>query len=220
MVDELTTAPDVDAAVEAAKAATTPETFDFAAAVLDRDYPEDDVPVYLDEKKVKRMIDLVYEREELMNNIGNTQKPDVKQAKELDKLDKEYDKLVEELKTQKYVVKIKGIGPEEALVKEAEAVEKFPKEFTETTSPLTGAVTKTLVPNEERDDYHSFLLRTAHIVSVTNPAGAVDANFSDVEKVKAMWTRLPLVARTKIDQAINEATISVDYYRLLADEVF
>ncbi len=44
----------VDEAKEAAVEATQPAVFNFAEAILDRSYPEFEVPIYLDEKKVQR----------------------------------------------------------------------------------------------------------------------------------------------------------------------
>jgi hypothetical protein len=220
MTEKLTTDPDVEKAVASAAAATTPETFDFAAAVLDRSYPEVDVPVYLDEKKVQRMLAIDKERKELEIRISRTANPGVDQANQLDALSTEYDELVDALRSKRYLVRIKGISPERTIELEKETFEAFPKEFEETTHPLSGAIVKTEKESEERGELFAVLLRQAHIISVTAPNGAVDTNFDDIEKVKATWARLPLVARAKIDQAINESTIAVDYYRELVDEVF
>jgi len=220
MTEKLTTTPDVDKAAALAIAATTPETFDFAAAVLDRSYPEVDVPVYLDERKVQRMLALDKERQELETKISRASNPGVEQAEALDAMTTEYDEIVDSLRGERYLVRIKGISPERTMELEDAAFEQFPKEFEDTTHPMTGAVIRTEVENDKRGELFATLLRQAHIISVTAPNGAVDTNFSDIEKVKATWARLPLVARAKIDQAINESTIAVDYYRQLVDEVF
>jgi hypothetical protein len=220
MTEKLTTTPDPDKAVALAVAATTPETFDFAAAVLDRSYPEVDVPVYLDERRVQRMLAIERDIKELENKISRTDNPGVEQAEQLDALTTEYDEIVDALRSQRYLVRIKGISPERTIELENATFEAFPKEFENTTHPMTGATIRTEVENDARGELFATLLRQAHIVSVTAPNGAVDDNFEDVEKVKATWSRLPLVARAKIDQAINESTIAVDYYRALVDEVF
>jgi len=220
MSEKLDATPDVAKAQEAAKAATTPETFDFAAAVLDRSYPEDDVAVYLDEKRIKRLLEVEAERDALEVRIAKSKKPGIDWANKLDELTKEYDALVDSLRSQRYTVKIKGISPEDSIELEEKAYEAFPREYEEVPHTVTGHLVKTEKPSDKRDEHFAALIRQAHIVSITAPNGAVDTNFSDVEKVKAVWQRLPLVARAKLDQAINEATITVDFYRELVDEVF
>lgn len=220
MAEKLDTTPDAEKAAALAAAAVTPETFDFANAVMDRSYPEIDVPVYLDERKIQRMLAIDAERKELENRIARTANPGVEHANLLEKLSDEYDEIVDSLKGQRYIVKIKGISPEETIALETESLEKFPVEYEEVTHPATGAVIKTEVESSERGELFAMLLRRAHIVSVTAPNGAVDSDFDDIEKVKYTWTHLPYVARAKVDQAINESTIAVDFYRSLVDEVF
>lgn len=217
---ELTTNPNVEKAVAATKDATTPATFDFAAAVQDRSYPLIQVPVYLDERKIQRLLEITKEREDLEIRIAGSKKPSLEQADALVAIDDEYTKVVESLRDQRYTVTIQGIAPETAVEIEAKALEAFPRQYEESTHALTGAAIKTEIPEQKRDELHATLLRQAHIVQVEAPNGAIDADFSDVEKVKATWARLPFVARAKVDQAINESTISVDFYRELVDEVF
>lgn len=203
-----------------AQAATTPETFNFAAAVLDRSYPEIDVPVYLNEKSIQRYLSLRKEQNELFVRLANSDQSSVEQAEALSRVDNELNALVEELKSEKYVVRITGVSPERQIALDKEAYEAFPKEFEETTHTLTGATVRTEIPSEEREAHFAYLLRREHLVSVTAPNGAVDNDFEDLEKVRSTWTHLPVLARHKIDEAINETTIAVDFYRELVDEVF
>jgi len=203
-----------------AEAQTTPETFDFAAAVLDRSYPEIKVPVYLDEKSARELVDIQKERNDLMTRIAASKDPLPVWADQLKALDDKHEALVKALKSQEYTVFIRGIAPEQTIKLEEQSYEKFPKEFIETVSPITGAKAKTERENDERDAEFVTLLRQAHLVSVTSPTGAVDSDFSDIEKVRSLFARLPLLARVKIDEAINASTVAVDFYRDLVDEVF
>lgn len=220
MTDELTTSPNVQKAVDAATAAVAPDTFDFAAAIMDRSYPEFEVPVYLDEKLVQHLLRVEEDREELYTTIANSKEPSVEQAQRLEEIEEEFEAVREQLRAQKYTVQIRGISPEAVDILDKQAQEEYPKQFEETTHAMTGATVRTEIPEPKREELLSTLLRQAHLVSVTAPNGAVDRDFSDIEKVKAMFARLPLVARVKIDQAINESTIAVDFYRELTDEVF
>lgn len=216
----------VEQAQELAKAATAPETFDFAAAVLDRDYPEVTVPVYLNEKKIRRLLDLQKQRDDILARASLLDKADRPEnatndlVDTLELLDMEYDELIEDLKGEKYTMHLRGISPEDSLAIQDKAFEAFPKEFEEHTHPLTGTPIKTLVQNEERDVYQAALYRQAHIVDVVRADGAVDANWSDLEKVKKMFLQMPALARHKVDEGIELATISTDFYRELTDEVF
>ena len=154
--------------------ATTKETFNFTEAVLDRDYPEFDVPVYLNEKNVQKLLTAAKTRDELEKRIASTVTPTVKQAEKLEALQKAYDKLADDLKTDRYIVKVRGISPEESIQIEEKTYETFPRDFEDNISQITGQNVKSEIPSEERDELFVQLLRQAHLVSVTSPTGAVD----------------------------------------------
>jgi hypothetical protein len=196
------------------------ESFDFAAAVLDRNYPEISVPVYLDEKKIKQLMDSNIQKTELETRVGLDDDPGETALEALEAHTVAHRALMKEVREQEYTVNIRGIAPEEQQKLEAETFVMYPREYKETVSPITGAHVKTDIPNEERELEFATRLRQAHLVSVVSPSGAVDSDFSNLEKVRTTFARLPLLARVKIDTAINEATIAVDFYRDLVDEVF
>lgn len=205
---------------KAAEDALTPTTFNFAEAVLDRSYPEFRVPVYLNESAVQRLIEVKKELLTLEGRIAKTTNPGLDAAEKLEKLQKIYEDTVDELKNQEYIVTIRGIAPEEFVRLEELTYELYPREFEESVSPVTGQVTRTEIENEDRDLEFATLYRQAHLVSVEDSNGAVDSDWSEKEKVRATFARLPHVSRTKIDEAIKACTIAVDFYRELADEVF
>ena len=213
-------AENVENAVALAEAAASQEVFDFAAAVQNRSYPEIVVPIYIDERTVQAMLDAERERNELEVQIANSPNPTVEQADRLTELDEIYSEAVKALREQKYEVRIKGISPEKAVEIEDFVFERFPREYEDETNHLTGVTKKVEIPCDERDAVFTTLLRQAHLVSVTAPNGAIDSDFENEEKVRLTWARMPFVARTKVDQAIGEVTIAVDYYLNLVDEVF
>lgn len=204
----------------AAEAATTPTTFNFAEAVLDRSYPEFEVPVYLNEAAVQQLIESERAIAELELRIANAKNPTLEMAEALEALQTKYDEAKDTLRADEYTVIVRGIAPEEQLALEESTYESFPKEFEETASPITGAKVRTELPNDSRDELFVSLLRRAHLVRVISPTGAIDEDWAELEKVKAMFARLPMVARAKIDEAINKCTIAVDFYRSIVDEVF
>lgn len=205
----------------AVEAVTKQESFSFLSAVLDRGYPEQDVKIYLDEKKAAKLVELAEEIAVYDQRLagGGKGKAMDDMLEKLTALTARRDELVEELKGEAFTVHIKGISPErmEQLQKDAKA--QFPDEVEEAVSPITGATTRTSHPHPEYERYYSMLLRAEHIQGITSPSGAVDY-INDPETCGKVWANLPLVARAKIDQAINDATLAVDYYRELVDEVF
>lgn len=211
-----------ETAKAAAQAATTPTTFNFAEAVLDRSYPSIDVPVYLNEKAIQRWITAIREQSALELRIKST-KDDartVEQAKALENIDAEIQELAHELRAERYTVTIRGISPETQQDLEDKSFQEFPREYEDSVHALSGATIKTEKESTQREQYFATLLRQAHLVSVTAPDGATDTDFADLEKVRVTWANLPLLARAKVDEAINESTITVDFYREIADEVF
>lgn len=213
--------PDIKKVTALVEESLTPTSFNFAEAVLDRDYPEIEVPIYLDERSVQKMLVLEAERSDLEVKIAKAgTNAAVEDAERFEAIDKMYNDLVHSLRSKRYVARIKGISPERMMELDALAHESFPKEFEETPHPLSGSMVSTEKESPEREDLFGLLLRREHLVSVTAPDGSVDSDWNDLEKLKTTWGRLPLVARKKINAAIHESTIAVDYYRELADEVF
>lgn len=199
--------------------------FKFIQAVTDRDYPEIDVPIYLNDHKALQLIESTREMVALDNTVSNLgDKAPESMLDKLAKASETHDALVDELRAEAYIVKIKGVSPETLVEIEDRVFAEFPQEFEEIASPIPNApAIKREVENPKRDELHATLIRQAHLVSVTAPDGAVDDDFEgpeNEEMVRATWLRIPPVARIKIDQAINDSKVAVDYYRELADEVF
>lgn len=202
------------------EAAVTPATFDFAAAVLDRSYPVIEVPVYLNEKAVLEYLNVARDRTILENRIAATSKPTVEMADQLEKIDYKYHELRKEIKDQEFLVRVQGVSPAKQIEMDKLAYEKFPIQYDEGKNPITGAVVRSEIESDERDEFFATLIRQSHILSVVAPDGAVDFDFSDFEKVRTTWAVLPIAAREKIDLAIRDSALAVDYYRELVDEVF
>jgi hypothetical protein len=211
-------------AQEMAQAAIKRERFSFADAVQDRGYPEVDVPIYLDEAAAHEYVSLQRERAPLEAKMiaASAQKRETEAtrvAEELAKIEERIDAIREELVKSQITVKIKGVAPWRMDALQKDAFEKFPQEYTETVSPITGAKTKEEVPCPERELYFANCVRHAHIVSVTAPDGAVDDNFT-VEDIAGIWSHLPIVARVKIEDALNDTVVATDYYAELVNPVF
>lgn len=205
---------------ELAESAIERKSFNFAATVQDRAYPEVKVPIYLDEDEALQLIEIGEQLNQLDVDIARA-KGDRKIAlvgKQVE-LVKRRDALAEKLRGEAYTVTVRGISTEaiEALQEQADAA--FPTEVEEVVSPITGATSKVEKPNPKQERYFTSLLRHAHIVSIVDPSGAV-ADPMTVDELAATWSRMPVAARVRIDQAINKCSIAADIYRELVDEVF
>lgn len=206
---------------ELAQSATQRGTFSFAQAVQDRNYPEVDVPVYLDEKLVQRLVDLNAELAEIDFDSSAMDRVPVEVADKYNAARDARDEVLDALRASKYTVHVKGISPERTEELENQSYEIVPKDIEETINPITGQIVKIERPSEDRDAVFSSLLRLEHIQWIEDPAGNRDDSIvNNLEALAATWKRLPLVARVKIDEAITDTTIAVDFYRDLVDEVF
>ena len=199
---------------------TTPATFNFAEAIRDRSYPEIDVPVYLDEKSVSEMLSYLEEVTELEDRIANMKNPGLEMANRLEAAQEKHELFADIAKESQYIVRVRGIAPEKSIEISGLSDEAFPVEYTENFNPITNTTVRTPVESDDRDELMAMLLRQAHLVSITAPSGAVDTDFASIDKVRSIIKQLPMVARAKIDEAINRCTITVDFYQELVDEVF
>lgn len=206
---------------ELAQSATERGTFSFAQAVQDRNYPEIKVPVYLDEQLVQRLIELDAEIAVIDFDSSAMNQVPVEVADKYNAARDERDEVVEKLRATQYTVLIKGISPERQEILEAKSYELVPKEYEDAINPITGQPLKVERPSTERDAVFSSLLRLEHIQWIEDANGNRDDSIvNDLDALAATWKRLPLVARVKVDEAITDSTIAVDFYRDLVDEVF
>lgn len=186
--------------------------FSFADAITDRAYPEFRVPVHLDEAKVQRLLEISDKLENLDDSIT---------PEKLEELQEEHDGLADQINKDAFHVVVRGIAPDVYDSVRDTAYGVYPAEFEEGEHVVTGMPWKREIPNDERMDYYLNLLRMKHIVYIENAKGQKDDSFlADAAAFSGVWSKLPRVARVKIDEAIQKSVISVDYYRELADEVF
>ena len=213
-----------DQAKAAAESAVARERFNFALAVQDRAYPEIEVPIYLNEAAAREYVSLVQQRDKIEAKILKAGAQGVATlseslVEENARLEAEIDAVRARLEDSGVVVTVRGISGERVEELREAAYEAFPIEYEEHTSPITGVTTKTEKPQPKRDEYFATLSRHAHVVKVVAPDGAVDDGFS-VDEFAATWAKLPIVARVKLDEAINETVVAVDYYKELVNPVF
>lgn len=160
------------------------KTFDLAAVLAGRDYPEIEVPVYFNEKlgfSISVLIDAIAVAE----TVG-----DKKQA---EKLQKELNALVKSVESERYVVTVTGI-PSRVRNNILKSVYEAHPEKTD----MFGRPEK----NMEREELFVKELWVASIVKITAPDGA--EVFVDAQEVENLINFAPDTAIRSISDAIEK----------------
>lgn len=207
----------VEELVEEAK---KPGTFNIVSVLKERAYPSDVVNVYLEEQAAydaAQIGERIAEIEQLDAESGYNLSEDL--AKELADITAKREKLIEVIDANKYQFKITGIseGKRDELLKQS--LKKFPMEYDEAISPITGEVTKTEIPSQERNDYFTELLWLEHITSITAPDGAVQEELT-IDDVRDIRSALPISATGAITEAIEKIRVSTAVFLMKVDEDF
>lgn len=165
-------------------------TFDLAAALLGRGYPEIEVPFFLDEAAA---LELARAERELtrLALLGRTD--------EHDALEKTVDQLRAALRSQQYTYHLKGIPNKTRRDILAKAFEKYPRQ-----KNLLGMEED----NDDRDGYFTSLLWQAMTVKITAPDGAVQVNPS-LEAIEQFRDFAPTATLDAIGAGIQELTTGV-----------
>ncbi len=207
----------VEKLVEEAK---KPGTFNIVSVLKERAYPSDIVNLYLEEQAAYDAAEIgerIAEIEEIDSASGFQLSEDLK--KELEELTAKRESLIKKIDAQKYLLKITGIseGKRDELLKQA--LKKFPTEYEEATSPITGEVTKNELPNQERNDFFTELLWLEHITSITAPDGSSQEEFT-IEDIREIRSGLPISATGAVTEAIEKIRVSTAVFLMKVDEDF
>lgn len=155
-------------------------------------YPEDFVDIYLDVESAYRLSKL---NDELIVTID---------AKEIEKLEAEAEKLKENILSSKLTFHMRGIDQKQIELLEAQAQER----------------------NKDNDDDDAWTLDymcaliAANIVSVTDAAGNVDDSVFTLEDVKTWRETLPAEAWVTLSKTMQQLTLAVGYFKGLTDAGF
>lgn len=192
---------------ELAQSVSTPTTFSFIDRLRGRNYPHDDVSIYLDES-------LGYRLSELNAEIANTINPD-----KLAKLEAEYESLRAELAEQRYTITLTGLSIKADEVMAKEAAEAYPFEYDEVVSPFTGEKTKVMVDSDDRNRLYTDLLWSASITKVVDPAGAEQGALTQAD-ARAIREEGPREGVIRIAEAIEKLKMATYWMDSIQDEDF
>lgn len=196
-----------DTARTIAEEQSKPGTFSFLDRLNGRNYPTEDVEIYLDEAAGHRIQKLQLDR------IACT---DPEQALVIDEQIQHWR---EKARESRYVMHLEGISTEDydATVDMAQA--EYPIEWRESRNPLTMATERIPVENEDRDQLFRTHLWSKFIRSVEDSSGNVDANITP-EFVAVVLGQAPLVAQGKIHEAIQELRMVTNWMDDIQGEDF
>lgn len=162
------------------------KTFDLAAVLAGRDYPELEVKVYFDEK-------LGFTINRIRQAIGEAERRG-EDGTAAD-LQKELDSLVAKVKDAEYTVHLRGIDESVKKGILASIRKDFPPK-----RDLLGREEE----NFEADEAYTRKLWAAVIVKVVDPTGAVSLMSEELAKV--LQDKAPKSAQIEINRGINELT--------------
>ena len=206
---------DIREAVDAAKA---PGSFNIIDVLQDRNYPQTEAVIHLDEHAAYEASVVTEKIEELDVKIGRSNPTDA-QSKKLEELNERKQELMDDLRDSSYVFHLQGIseGKRESLFKEAR--KKYPIEYTQIPDLTTGKMLKEEKESPERDDMFTNLLWQNHIVKIVDPQNNEQSNLSFTE-VREMRNILPIAATSKLNQAIEKMRIASAVFMFETNEDF
>ena len=196
-----------DIARATAEEHSKPGKFNFLDRLASRNYPTEDVVIFLDEAAGHRI-------EKLATDLSNTSDSDQAAI-----IEKQIDALAEKARESRYVVHLRGISVEayDATVDEATAM--YPLEYRETRHPLTMELERYPVESEGREIYFRTHLWAKYIESVEAPDGSVDDNISP-QWVAAFLNHSPIVAQARIKNGIEQLRMVTGWMDQIQGEDF
>jgi hypothetical protein len=203
----------VEEALELAKEAKKPGTFNIINVLKDRAFPVEQVNVYLNEQAA-------YDAAKLQEQIDELAKSSAKQDIDLaQKLADERDVIISQLEKRRYDFHITGISEGKRNELQDECLEKFPMEYDENKNPFTGEVAKQEKENKARDRYFTNLIWHESITKIVDPSGSVQEKVT-LEDVENLREFLPLASIGAITQSIEKLRMSTAMFMISVDEDF
>jgi len=198
---------DVDTARTVAEANSKPGKFSFLDRLQDREYPTEDVEVYLDEAAGLRIHKLTQEL--IASN----------DAEQSEVLQKQIAYHSEKARKSRYTIHMQGISTESYDAVVDAAREEFPVEYRESRHPLTMALERTEIENEPREVYFRTHLWSKFIKSVEDPDGNIDDNITP-EWVAVLLGHAPIIAQARIQVTLEQLRMTTAWMDEIQGEDF
>lgn len=211
---------------ERAKAVATEASkqgnFNFLDRLTGRNYPTEEVAVYLDEaagyalEKVEDELTNARARAKLFKDSKEVL---AEITKEILKLEEQRDAIREAAQASRFVFHLEGIstGDYDKVVDAAR--DAHPYEYRESRNPLTFALEREVIGTDERDVYFRTHLWAKFIRRVVDPDGNEDANISPAW-VAQVLDLLPTVGQVKIQEAVDALRMTTSWMDNIQGEDF
>lgn len=184
-----------------------PGTFSFLDRLANRNYPTEEVEIFLDEATGHKI-------EKLASDLANATSDEQAVI-----IEKQIAALSEKARDSRYIVHMEGISVEEYDATVDAAQELYPTEFKESRHPLTMALERTPVPSEERDIFFRTQLWSKYIRSVEDASGNVDNNITP-EWIGVVLNRSPIIAQARIQGGVEQLRMITSWMDEIQGEDF
>lgn len=183
-------------------------SFSFIDRLQNRNYPTEDVEIFLDEAEGKIILDL--KTKLLQDSLS---------AEERETIENDITLHSRKAWESRYVLHLRGISVEEYDAVVDAAAEQYPHEYTEYHNPLTAAREREIVPNEDRDLYFRTHLWSKYFESIEDGQGNVDTNMTP-EFVAIFLKLAPVAAQAQIGISVHKLRMVTDWMDEIQGEDF
>lgn len=188
--------------------ASKEENFNFLDRLAGREYPTEEVEIYIDERAG-------YLIQKLEQQAANERDPE-----QADILHKQIEHNREKAAASRYIIHLESIPVEEYDACVDKAMEEFPLEYSESRNPLTFAPEKVVKENPDREQFFRTLLWSKFIRKVVGPNGGEDSNIT-AEWCAYFMAHAPIVASVKVHDAVEKLRMVSDWMdRIQTDDFF
>lgn len=212
-----------DRAKAAAVEASKPGKFNFIDRVVGRNYPTEEVVVYLDERAGyeidKAWVELA-RADDQIKAVGEDEVLLKDARKNRAQVAEQIEALAEAAAQSRFVFHLEGISTREYDKVVDQAREFFPLEYRETRNPITFAPERTVIASEEREIFFRTAMWAKVIRRVVDPNGHVDDEITP-EWIGQVNDLLPAMAQQAIQDGVDALRMTTDWMdRLQAEDFF
>lgn len=206
------TSMDIDSineeAREMAEAHSKQGTFSFIDRLQGRNYPTEELEIFLDEAEGKIILDL----KDKLKSVNLT--PEEREAVERD-ITLHSRKAHE----SRYILKLQGISVEEYDSVVDAAKEAYPYEYTQDRHPLTAEIVRDLIPNDDREQYFRTHLWSKFFQAIVDKSGNVDSNMTP-EFVAIFLKLAPVSVQAQVGIAVHKLRMVTNWMDEIQGEDF
>jgi hypothetical protein len=181
--------------------------FNFLDFLTGREYPTEDVEIYLDERAGY----LIHKLEQEAARTTDGEQANI--------IHEQIAFQREKAQKSRFVLHLEGISVEEYDKVVDLVTEAFPVEYTESRNPLTFGLERTPKESPDREQMFRTHLWAKFIRTVTGPNGGVDDDISP-EWVAVFMNHAPLIALGRVEAAVQELRMTSDWMDALTTEDF